>query len=92
MTTSSAPLHSKLDEKEIILGQEADVVKKVKTGQGAASDAKSRHTLSQAFLTKQAVRQRKIVTEAPKLQASIPLKPAPGTYKGRVVQSKIGAI
>ncbi|XP_046876026.1 cytoskeleton-associated protein 2 isoform X2 [Hypomesus transpacificus] len=92
VTTSSAPLHSKLDEKEIILGQEADVVKKVKTGQGAASDAKSRHTLSQAFLTKQAVRQRKIVTEAPKLQASIPLKPAPGTYKGRVVQSKIGAI
>ncbi|XP_062342019.1 cytoskeleton-associated protein 2 isoform X2 [Osmerus eperlanus] len=95
VTTSFAPLHSKVDEKEIILGQEADVVKKVKTGQKdarAASDAKSRHTLSQAFLTKQAVRQRKLVTEAPKPQASIPPKPAPGTYKGRVVQSKIGAI
>ncbi|XP_029925079.1 cytoskeleton-associated protein 2 [Myripristis murdjan] len=60
---------------------------------GAAADAKKQQTLSQAFLTKQAVRQRKIVAEAPKPPAAVPpTKSAPGMYKGKIVQSKIGSI
>ncbi|XP_071374763.1 cytoskeleton-associated protein 2 [Centroberyx affinis] len=75
-----------------------EALKKVKTVQkdgrgGAATDAKKRQTLSQAFLTEQAVRHRKVVAEAPKPPAAVlPSKSAPGMYKGKIVQSKIGSI
>ncbi|KAM4620226.1 uncharacterized protein ACJ7VT_006924 isoform 1-T2 [Polymixia lowei] len=64
----------------------------------AISDAKKRQTLSRAFLTEQAVKHRKLVTEAAKPPAAKPpaamppTKSAPGMYKGKVVQSKIGSI
>lgn len=75
-----------------------EALKKVKTvqrdGKGAAaSDVKQRQTHSQAFLTEQAVKDRKIVAEAPKPPAAVPSsKSAPGMYKGKIVQSKIGSI
>uniref|UniRef100_A0A667XVP1 Cytoskeleton-associated protein 2 C-terminal domain-containing protein n=1 Tax=Myripristis murdjan TaxID=586833 RepID=A0A667XVP1_9TELE len=82
-TTTLAPLHLKSNE------EETQTDGKV----GAAADAKKQQTLSQAFLTKQAVRQRKIVAEAPKPPAAVPpTKSAPGMYKGKIVQSKIGSI
>lgn len=56
-----------------------------------ADNSKKRHTLSQVFLTKQAVKQRKLVSVVTKPPASIPPKPVPGTYKGKVVQSKISS-
>ena len=62
--------------------------------QKGAADVPLRQTHSRAFLTEQAVRHKKIVAEAPKppTAAAPSSKPAPGMYKGRVVQSKIGSI
>nr|XP_020486868.1 cytoskeleton-associated protein 2-like isoform X1 [Labrus bergylta] len=57
------------------------------------TEVKQRQTHSQAFLSEQAVRHKKMVAEAPKPPAAVTSsKPAPGTYKGRIVQSKIGSI
>ncbi|XP_034540219.1 cytoskeleton-associated protein 2 [Notolabrus celidotus] len=61
-------------------------------------DVKQRLTHSQAFLSEQAVKHRKMVAEAPKPPAPKPPAPvpssksAPGMYKGKIVQSKIGSI
>ncbi|XP_055729000.1 cytoskeleton-associated protein 2-like [Salvelinus fontinalis] len=85
VATPSAPLHSKSNKKED-LGKGEDALKKVKMA--TAGDTKRRNTFSQTLLTKQAVRQRKLVAEASK-PATVPAKPVPGTYKGKVVQSKI---
>ncbi|XP_040906742.1 cytoskeleton-associated protein 2 [Toxotes jaculatrix] len=65
-----------------------------KSGKGiAASDVKQRQTYSRAFLTEQAVRHKKIAAEAPKPPAAVQTsKSAPGMYKGKIVQSKIGSI
>ncbi|XP_044079207.1 cytoskeleton-associated protein 2 [Siniperca chuatsi] len=61
-------------------------------GKGA-TDVKQRQTHSQAFLTEQAVKDKIIVAEAPKPPAAVPSsKSAPGMYKGKIVQSKIGSI
>lgn len=71
-----------------------ETLKKVKTVQrAAATDVKQRQTHSKAFLTEQAAKDKKIVAEAPKPPAAVPpSKPAPGMYKGKIVQSKIGSI
>ncbi|KAI3373414.1 hypothetical protein L3Q82_022017, partial [Scortum barcoo] len=75
-----------------------EALKKVKTvqrdGRGAAASlAKHRQTHSQTFLTEQAVKERKTATEAHRPPAAAPSsKPAPGLYKGKIVQSKIGSI
>ncbi|XP_060764217.1 cytoskeleton-associated protein 2 isoform X2 [Neoarius graeffei] len=54
------------------------------------SDPTQRKTLSQAFRTEQTLRHRKLVLETQKPPPSVPPKSLlPGTYKGRVVQSKI---
>ncbi|XP_014052851.2 cytoskeleton-associated protein 2 isoform X1 [Salmo salar] len=95
VAAQSAPLHSKSNKKED-LGKGENALKKVKTEQKdvmatTTGDTKRRNTLSQAFLTKQAVRQRKLVAEAPKPPATVPVKPVPGAYKGKVVQSKISS-
>ncbi|XP_021473781.2 cytoskeleton-associated protein 2 isoform X2 [Oncorhynchus mykiss] len=93
VAAQSALLHSKSNKKED-LGKGEDALKKVKTEQKdvmatTTGDTKRRNTFSQAFLTKQAVRQRKLVADAPKPPATVPVKP--GTYKGKVVQSKISS-
>lgn len=73
-----------------------EVLKKVKTvqrdGQRAtATEKRKMHT--QAFLSEQVAKDKKTVAEVPNLPASVPSsKPAPGTYKGKIVQSKIGSI
>ncbi|XP_062289214.1 cytoskeleton-associated protein 2 [Scomber scombrus] len=80
-----------------------DILKKVKSVQrdmkgvavaaAAGGDAKQRQTHSRVFLSDQAVKHKKIAAEAPKPPAPVQsTKPAPGTYKGKVVQSKIGSI
>ncbi|KAG7222817.1 hypothetical protein INR49_016069 [Caranx melampygus] len=75
-----------------------DALKKVKTVQrdgkrAAVSDVTQRQTYSRAFHTEQATKQKKIVAEAPKPPTAVqPPKSAPGMYKGKIVQSKIGSI
>ncbi|KAM6907567.1 cytoskeleton-associated protein 2 [Xenentodon cancila] len=67
--------------------------KKVTDGRGAVVSDVKRKTHSQVFLSEQAVRYKKTVREAPKPPAAVSSsKPAPGMYKGKVVQSKIGSI
>ncbi|XP_071317667.1 cytoskeleton-associated protein 2 [Trachinotus anak] len=76
-----------------------EALKKVKTlpkdgkGAAAASDVKQRQTYSRAFHAEQAVKHKKIVAEAPKPPAAVQSsKSAPGMYKGKIIQSKIGSI
>lgn len=75
-----------------------EALKKAKSGQkdgkrAAPSDVTQRQTYSQAFVTEQAVRHKKIVAEATKPPATVQSsRSAPGMYKGKIVQSKIGSI
>ncbi|XP_030648984.1 cytoskeleton-associated protein 2 [Chanos chanos] len=55
----------------------------------SAVDLKKRHTLSQQFRSQQSVRHQKLVMEVVKPTSAVPPKTLPGTYKGRVVQSKV---
>lgn len=73
----------------------AATLKRVKTfkrdGQGAATEKRQTH--SQVFLGEQAVKDKKIIdVTVAKPLATVTSKPVPGMYKGKVVQSKIGAI
>ncbi|XP_073686022.1 cytoskeleton-associated protein 2 [Garra rufa] len=88
--SKSAPLQSKIDLKEDISGtkeEEKDVRPKTKTN----ADPTKRNTISQAFRTQQTVRHKKLVDEVQKPPSTVSAiqKSKPGTYKGRVVQSKI---
>uniref|UniRef100_A0A8C9Z9A2 Si:ch211-266i6.3 n=1 Tax=Sander lucioperca TaxID=283035 RepID=A0A8C9Z9A2_SANLU len=66
---------------------------KTKGAAAAATDVKLRQTHSRGFLTEQAVKTKKMVAEAPKPPAAVPSsRPAPGMYKGKIVQSKIGSM
>ncbi|KAM9729346.1 cytoskeleton-associated protein 2 [Menidia menidia] len=59
----------------------------------AAASRVIRRTHSQVFLTEQAVKHKKMVAEAPNRPAAVvPSKAAPGMYKGKIIQSKIGSI
>lgn len=84
-------LQSKNDLKEDNSGKrekEKDVRPKTKTND---ADPTKRNTLSQAFRTQQTVRHRKLVEEVQKPPSTVSAiqKSKLGTYKGRVVQSKI---
>lgn len=74
-----------------------NVVKKVATvqrdGMGSCTATTQRQTHSQAFITEHSAKIPKISAEAPKPPAAVaPVKAAPGLYKGRIIQSKIGSI
>ncbi|KAL7848487.1 hypothetical protein AOLI_G00232050 [Acnodon oligacanthus] len=89
-----APLQSKNDlkeeKKEGSLEEKPEAKEQVKpVTKTNTSDPNKRKTLSQAFRTEQSVRHRKLVVEAQKPPPTAPPKPIPGTYKGRVVKSKI---
>ncbi|XP_048857365.1 cytoskeleton-associated protein 2 [Brienomyrus brachyistius] len=62
-----------------------------RAGPAAQPSNEKRRTISQAFLSQQAVQQKKLVAEVVKPHAAGPPKPIPGTYKGRVVQSKVSS-
>uniref|UniRef100_A0A3B4WRL9 Si:ch211-266i6.3 n=1 Tax=Seriola lalandi dorsalis TaxID=1841481 RepID=A0A3B4WRL9_SERLL len=94
----NGPLKAKAKQADTKLAC-VEALKKVKTvqkdgkGAAAASDVKQRQTYSRAFHTEQAVKHRKMVAEAPKPPAAVQSsKSAPGMYKGKMVQSKIGSI
>ncbi|XP_061104889.1 cytoskeleton-associated protein 2 [Conger conger] len=91
---SSAPLKSKNCEN---LGKLGDELKKPKTQEvkmrpsGKGDAVKKRQTHSQAFLSQHNTQPRKLVAEVAKPPASVPPKPLPGTYKGKVIQSKVSS-
>uniref|UniRef100_A0A3B4V8W6 Si:ch211-266i6.3 n=1 Tax=Seriola dumerili TaxID=41447 RepID=A0A3B4V8W6_SERDU len=94
----NGPLKAKAKQADTKLAC-VEALKKVKTvqkdgkGAAAASDVTQRQTYSRAFHTEQAVKHRKMVAEAPKPPAAAQsFKSAPGMYKGKMVQSKIGSI
>ncbi|XP_023680419.2 cytoskeleton-associated protein 2 [Paramormyrops kingsleyae] len=62
-----------------------------RAGPAAQPSNEKRQTISQAFLSQQAVQQKKLVAEVAKPHAVGPPKSIPGTYKGRVVQSKVSS-
>nr|XP_046267192.1 cytoskeleton-associated protein 2 [Scatophagus argus] len=75
-----------------------EALKKIKIVQrdgkeAAATDVKQRQTHSQAFLSEQAMQDKKMITEVPMPPAAVPSsKSALGLYKGKIVKSKIGSI
>ncbi|XP_058483474.1 cytoskeleton-associated protein 2 isoform X2 [Solea solea] len=90
----NGPLKAKVKETGI-RSMSSEPPKKVKTAQkidkGVSATAQRTH--SQAFIAKQATKHKKMVAEAPKPPAAVPSsKSAPGMYKGKIVQSKIGSI
>ncbi|XP_076606886.1 uncharacterized protein LOC143332920 [Chaetodon auriga] len=94
----NGPLKAKAKQPDT-RSKSAEAPKQVKTvqrerrGAAAAVVVKQQPTQSRAFLSEQAVKDRKIAAEAPKRPAAVPpSKSAPGMYKGRIVQSKIGSI
>ncbi|TKS83671.1 Cytoskeleton-associated protein 2 [Collichthys lucidus] len=68
-------------------------LKKVLTVQRDGTDVQ-RQTHSRAFLAEKAVKDKKIIAaEAPQQPAAAPSsKSAPGMYKGKIIESKIGSI
>ncbi|KAJ8266072.1 hypothetical protein GJAV_G00125580 [Gymnothorax javanicus] len=93
---SSAPLRSKNEDRDDSLGELGDkskakplVANTRPSGKGNA--VKKRQTLSQAFLARHAIQQQKLVAEVAKPPASVPPKALPGTYKGKVIQSKVNS-
>ncbi|KAK2823009.1 hypothetical protein Q7C36_019609 [Tachysurus vachellii] len=85
-----APLQSKNDPREEKAGDKVQSKAQVKPAKNNDLDSMRRKTLSQAFRTEQTLRHRKLVLESEKPPSSVAPKPLlPGTYKGRVVQSKI---
>lgn len=67
-------------------------LKKVLTVQRDGTDVQ-RQTHSRAFLAEKAVKDKKIIAEAPKQPvALLSSKSAPGMYKGKIIESKIGSI
>ncbi|KAG8008209.1 Cytoskeleton-associated protein 2 [Nibea albiflora] len=67
-------------------------LKRVLTVQRDGTDVQ-RQTHSRAFLAEKALRDKKIIAEAPQQPAAVPSsKPAPGMYKGKIIESKIGSI
>ncbi|KAM6983657.1 cytoskeleton-associated protein 2 [Tautogolabrus adspersus] len=91
----SGPLKAKEKQAET-RSTSGEALKKTvqRNGKGATvTEVKQRQTHSQVFLSEQAVKHKKMVAEAPKPPAAVTSsKPAPGMYKGRIVQSKIGSI
>ncbi|XP_697274.2 cytoskeleton-associated protein 2 isoform X1 [Danio rerio] len=85
----TAPLQSKNDLKEDNSGKKGKDVRAQNKSNDA--DPAKRYTLSQAFRTQQTIRQRKLVEEVQKPPSTVSAvqKSKPGTYKGRVIQSKI---
>lgn len=84
--SKSVTLRSKPDLKEDNSGREKDARPKINTKD---ANPTRRQTLSQAFRTQQSVRTRKLVEEVQKPPSTVLQKSKPGTYKGRVIQSKI---
>lgn len=91
----NGPLKAKAKQTETRVTS-GEALKKVvqRDGKGAvATDVQQRQTHSRCFLTEKAVKVKKMAAEAPKPTAAVPLvKSAPGMYKGKIVQSKIGSI
>ncbi|XP_067255348.1 cytoskeleton-associated protein 2 isoform X1 [Chanodichthys erythropterus] len=87
----SAPLNSKNDLKEDNSGKREKEKDVRPTTKANDADPTKRNTLSQAFRTQQTARHRKLVEEVQKPPSTVSAiqKSKPGTYKGRVVQSKI---
>uniref|UniRef100_A0A672H8H8 Cytoskeleton-associated protein 2 C-terminal domain-containing protein n=1 Tax=Salarias fasciatus TaxID=181472 RepID=A0A672H8H8_SALFA len=64
-----------------------------RNGKGGSAADIQRQTHSRAFTNEQAAKLKKISAEAPKPPTAVaPVKAAPGLYKGRIIQSKIGSI
>ncbi|MFT7797115.1 hypothetical protein Z043-107270 [Arapaima gigas] len=88
---------SKSSEKGEVLRKDRDTFKKTldkkmaNVGPAGPLTEMKRRTLSQTFLSQQAVQQKKLVAEVTKPHATMPHRVTLGSYKGRVVPSKINS-
>uniref|UniRef100_A0A3Q1EI63 Si:ch211-266i6.3 n=1 Tax=Acanthochromis polyacanthus TaxID=80966 RepID=A0A3Q1EI63_9TELE len=92
--TSAAPLQLKNNEKEETVAKN-DLFKAKPKQAGAKStsaEALKKVKIVQRDGKAETVKHKKMVTEAPKPSTVQSSKPAPGMYKGKIIQSKIGSI
>ncbi|XP_069003172.1 cytoskeleton-associated protein 2 [Embiotoca jacksoni] len=89
--TSVVPLQLKSNEKLETQAKKGPVQR---DGKGtAATNVKQRQTSRKAVLAEKPVMHKKIVAETPNPPTAVPSsKSAPGMYKGKIIQSKIGSI
>ncbi|XP_061558526.1 cytoskeleton-associated protein 2 [Phycodurus eques] len=90
----ASKIASKIQDAQSVSGE---VLKKVKftqkDGNGSAvSEVKQRQARNLAVLAEQTVKNGKLVTYTPGGAGAAPSKAAPGMYKGKIVESKIGSI
>ncbi|KAG9351716.1 hypothetical protein JZ751_022967 [Albula glossodonta] len=97
----SSPLRSKNIKISENVNKEGDAPKKTKTQAeqeekkaqpaGRGNGIRKRQTLTQAFLSQHAIQQKRLLADAAKPPATIQPKPILGTYKGKVIQSKVNS-
>lgn len=91
----TAPLQSKNDQKDGTVEKRAEPTKKPEQRATKSvvskptAEAKKTQTLTQTFLSQQSASYKKLLTQGPKPVAGAPPKTLPGTYKGKVIQSKV---
>ncbi|XP_041958808.1 cytoskeleton-associated protein 2 [Alosa sapidissima] len=88
----TAPLQSKNDgtvEKRAEPTKKAEQRATRAAAAKPAAEAKKPQTLTQTFLSQQSASYKKLLTQGPKPAPSAPPKSLRGTYKGKVVQSKV---
>uniref|UniRef100_A0A3Q3KXB7 Cytoskeleton-associated protein 2-like n=1 Tax=Mastacembelus armatus TaxID=205130 RepID=A0A3Q3KXB7_9TELE len=89
----SGPLNPKAKQTETVAQKKLRTVQKDGKGAVAVTDVKQQEIYSRVFFTEQSVKLKKIVSETSKPPSAVPSsRPAPGLYKGKIVQSKIGSI
>lgn len=91
----TAPLQSKNDQKDGSVEKRAEPMKKLEQTNTKSvvskpmAEAKKTQTLTQTFLSQQSANYKKLIMQGPKPVAAAPPKTLPGTYKGKVIQSKV---
>ncbi|XP_006628297.2 cytoskeleton-associated protein 2 [Lepisosteus oculatus] len=58
---------------------------------GTGAEGKRRPTLSHSFLAHKTIQQKKLITETAKQPQTLPSRPVLGTYKGKIVQSRVSS-
>ncbi|MBN3313741.1 CKAP2 protein, partial [Atractosteus spatula] len=90
MATTKPASHPANTGREV--GQK-DVGKKEASAEvgGTGAEGKRRPTLSHSFLAHKTIQQKKLIAETAKQPQTLPSRPVLGTYKGKIVQSRVSS-
>ncbi|XP_072302823.1 cytoskeleton-associated protein 2 [Eucyclogobius newberryi] len=89
-TTGRVAPAKQSERRQVIGGPSSHSLGKTATLKTSATARRPTH--SQDFKKEQAAKLKQLIGEAPKPTALQPPRPAPGMYKGKIIESKIGSI